>query len=98
MDGHPGYGLGMEVQREKITLEQALARVQETRDLRHLADSQLTELDKQIGELPTAQRGFAYILASLNYAAAKAKGFRRVQVDCALRLANLTYEQSARMS
>lgn len=98
MDGHPLYGLGMQVQRKKITLEQALARVEETRDLRDLADSQLTELDKQIGELPTAQRGFASILASLNYAAAKAKGFRRVQVDCALRLANLTYEQSARMS
>lgn len=98
MDGQPLYGLGVQVQRSKITLAQALARVEETRDLRDLADSQLAELDKQIGELPTAQRGFAYILASLNYAAAKAKGFRRVQVDCALRLADLTYEPAARMS
>lgn len=98
MDGNPLHGLGVQVQRKKLTLEQALARVEETRDLRDLADTQLAELDKQIGQLPTTQRGFAYILASLNYAAAKAKGFRRVQVDCALRLADLTFEQSARMS
>lgn len=98
MSGHPLYTLAIQVQRNKCTLQEAIARVDETRDLRDMADSQLSELDKQIGELPAKDRAFAYILASLNYAAAKAKGFRRVQVDCALRLANLTYEPSARMS
>ncbi len=98
LDGHPLYGLGVQVQRGKLTLEQALARIEEARDLRDLADSQLTELDKQIGELPAAQRGFAFILASLNHAAAKAKGFRRVQVDSALRLADLSYDPAAQMS
>ena len=98
MSGHPLYTLATQVQRNKLTLQQAIARIPETRELRDMADSQLIEFDKQIGELPAKERAFAYILASLNYAAAKAKGFRRVQVDCALRLADLTYEPSARMS
>ena len=98
MSGNPLYNLAMQVQRNKLTLKDAIARIDETRDLRDMADNQLIELDKQIGELPAKERSFAYILASLNYATAKAKGFRRVQVDCALRLANLTYEPASRMS
>lgn len=98
LDGHPLYGLGQQVQRGKLTLVEAMARVEETRELRDLSDTQLTELDKQIGAVPETQRGFAYILASLNHAAAKAKGFRRVQVDSALRLVELTHETPARMS
>jgi tetratricopeptide (TPR) repeat protein len=98
LDGHPLYNLGLQVQKGKLTLDQAAARVEETRELRDLADNQLAELDKKIGEIPQNQHGFAYILASLNYAAAKAKGFRRVQVDSALRLADLTYDTAGRMS
>ncbi len=97
-DGHPLYSLSVQVQKGKLTLEQAAARVEETRELRDLADSQLASLDKRIGDLPVNQRGFAFILASLTYAAAKAKGFRRVQVDSALRLADLTPDSAGRMS
>jgi tetratricopeptide (TPR) repeat protein len=97
LEGHPLYALGMQVQKGRLTLEAATARVEETRELRDLADSQLAELDKRIGEMPASQRGFAFVLASLNYAAAKAKGFRRVQVDSALRLADMTYDDAGRM-
>ena len=38
------------------------------------------------------KNGFAFILASLNYGVARTKGFRRVQVDSALRLSELTYD------
>lgn len=96
--GHPLYGLGQQVQRGKLTLDEAMARVDQTRELRDLSDNQLMELDKQIGAVSASQHGFAYILASLNYAAAKAKGFRRVQVESALRLAALTYETAGRIS
>lgn len=98
LDGHPLYGLGQQVQRGKLTLDEAISRVDQTRELRDLSDNQLMELDKQIGAVATSQHGFAYILAALNYAAAKAKGFRRVQVESALRLAELTYETAGRIS
>lgn len=92
VEQHPLYGLGRQVQRGKLTLEQATARVEGTRELRDLADSQLVELDRAIAELAPTDRSFAHVLATLNYAVARAKGFRRVQVDCALRLVELTYD------
>lgn len=97
LEGHPLYHLGVQVQRGKIPLQQALARVEESREMRDLADSQVSDLDKYIGELPISSRGLAFILASLNFAAARAKGFRRVQVDSALRLAELTYDTPAKI-
>ena len=97
VEKHPLYGLGWQVQKGRLTLEQATARIEATRDLRDLADSQLVELDKGIAELAPTNRGFAFILASLNYAVARAKGFRRVQVDCALRLVDLTYETQGKV-
>lgn len=98
VEKHPLYGLGLQVQKGKLTLEQATARIEATRDLRDLADSQLTELDKGLVELIPTNRSFAFILASLNYAVARAKGFRRVQVDLALRLADLTYEPQGKIT
>lgn len=97
LEGHPLYRLGAQVQRGKLTLEQASKRLDGTRELRDLSDSQLGELDGQIGELLPTNRGFAFILASLNYAVARNKGFRRVQVDSALRLSELTYDTPARI-
>jgi tetratricopeptide (TPR) repeat protein len=98
LEGHPLYALGVQVQRGKVTLQQATARVEETRELRDLADSQVADLDKYIGELPPTNRNFAVVLATLNFSAARAKGFRRVQVDSALRLADLTYDPAAKIS
>ena len=98
VERHPLYGLGLQVQKGKLTLEQATARVEATRDLRDLADSQLVELDKGIAELIPTNRSFAFVLASLNYAVARAKGFRRVQVDCGLRLVDLTYETQGKIT
>lgn len=95
---HPLFGLAQQVQRGKLSLDQALTRLDSTRELRDLADSQVVELDKGIGELATTNRGFAFVLATLNHAVAKHKGFTRVQVDCALRLADLTYSTTALMS
>lgn len=97
LDAHPLYRLGIQVQRGKLTLEQACERLDSTRELRDLADSQLAELDKKIGELIATNRSFAFILASLNHAVAQLKGFRRVQVDSALRLAELSYDTHARI-
>ena len=97
VERHPLYGLGLQVQKGKLTLEQATARVEASRDLRDLADSQLTELDKGLVELIPTNRSLAFILASLNYAVARAKGFRRVQVDLALRLVDLTYETQGKI-
>lgn len=97
LDGHPLYRLALQVQRGKLTLEQAGERLDSTRELRDLADSQLSDLDKRIGDLIPTDRGLAFILASLNHAAARHKGFRRAQVDSALRLAELTYDTPARI-
>lgn len=97
VEKHPLYGLGLQVQKGKLTLEQATARIEATRDLRDLSDSQLVELDRGIADLIPTNRSFAYILATLNYAVARAKGFRRVQVDCGLRLADLTYETQGKI-
>lgn len=97
LEGHPLYRLGVQVQRGKLTLEQAGTRLGATRELRDLADSQLTDLDRRIGDILPTNRGFAFILASLNYAVARNKGFRRVQVDSALRLSELTYDAPERL-
>jgi tetratricopeptide (TPR) repeat protein len=97
VEKHPLYGLGLQVQKGRLSLEQATARIEATRDLRDLADSQLVELDAGIADLIPTNRGFAFILASLNYAVARAKGFRRVQVDCSLRLVDLTYETQGKI-
>lgn len=98
LEGHPLYHLGLQVQRGKLSLDQALTRLDSTRELRDLADSQLTELDQRVGDLTGANRGFAFILATLNHAAAKHKGFTRVQVDCALRLSELTYTTTTQLA
>jgi tetratricopeptide (TPR) repeat protein len=96
--GHPLYRLATQVQRGKLTLAAAIARIDATSELRDLADSQLIELDRQIGQLSSSNRNLAHTLASLNYAVARAKGFRRVQVDCALRLSELTYDTHTRLN
>ncbi|CAA9575151.1 MAG: Adenylate cyclase, partial [uncultured Thermomicrobiales bacterium] len=96
LEGHPLYRLALQVQRGKLTLEEASERVDSTRELRDLADNQLTNLDRRIGDVLAIDRGLAFTLASLNHAVAKQKGFRRVQVDSALRLSELTYNSSAR--
>ncbi|HEY7850344.1 MAG TPA: tetratricopeptide repeat protein [Ktedonobacterales bacterium] len=98
MAGHPLYRLATQVQRGKLTLAAAIARIDATSELRDLADSQLIELDRQIGQLSGSNRNLAHTLASLNYAVARAKGFRRVQVDCALRLSELTYDTHTRLN
>lgn len=98
LEGHPLYRLGLQVQRGKLSLDQAIARLDSSRELRDLADSQLSELDRGLDALLATNRGFAYILATLNHAVARNKGFRRVQVDCALRLAELTYDTPRRIN
>ncbi len=96
LEGQPLYRLALQVQRGKLTLKQASERIDATRELRDLADSQLTDLDRRIGELLPTNRSFAHILASLNHAVARAKGFRRVQADSALRLDELAYDTRER--
>lgn len=96
LEGHPLYPLALRVQRGKLTLEEANARLESLRELREIADSQLVELDGWIGEILPTNRDFAFILASLNYTVARNKGFRRVQVDSALRLSELTYAPQPR--
>jgi tetratricopeptide (TPR) repeat protein len=88
-EANPLYRLAVDVATGKITFERALDAAQSYQVNARLADGDLLELDQQVEFEAQHNLDFALILAKLNAAAARAKGFDKVLVDLQVRVGDL---------
>jgi tetratricopeptide (TPR) repeat protein len=89
VEASPIYRLAVDVATGRTSFERALDAAQSHQVIGRLADGDLVDLDQQVEYEAGANLEFALILARLNAAAARAKGFDRVLVDLCLRVADL---------
>jgi tetratricopeptide (TPR) repeat protein len=89
IESNPIYRMATDVAAGKTTLERALDLAQTHQVNGRLADGDLLELDRQVEFEAASSMEFALVLARLNAAAARSKGFEKVLVDLDLRIADL---------
>ncbi|HUG15173.1 MAG TPA: tetratricopeptide repeat protein [Thermomicrobiales bacterium] len=89
IEANPIFRLAADVASGRLALNEALDAAQAHHINGRLADGDLLELDAQVEFEAASSMEFALILARLNVAAARAKGFEKVLVDLSLRVADL---------
>lgn len=89
IESNPIYRLAADVASGRMSLDHATEAAQAPHVNGRLADGDLIELDRQVEFEAASSMEFALILARINLAAARAKGFEKVQVDLNLRVADL---------
>jgi tetratricopeptide (TPR) repeat protein len=89
IEASPIYRLAVDVATGRTSFERALDAAQSHQVIGRLADGDLFDLDHQVEYEAGTNLEFALVLARLNAAAARAKGFDRVLVDLCLRVADL---------
>lgn len=88
-EANPIYRLAVDVATGRISFERALDAAESHTVNGRLADGDLIDLDQQVESEARGNLQFALILARLNAATARAKGFEKVLVDLYLRIAEL---------
>src|SRR4051794_41134644 len=89
VEASPIYRLAVDVATRRISFERAIDNVQSFQVNGRLADGDLLDIDQQVEYEAANNLEFALVLARLNAAVARAKGFDKAQVDLCLRVGDL---------
>ncbi|MEX2314319.1 MAG: tetratricopeptide repeat protein, partial [Thermomicrobiales bacterium] len=92
-EANPIYRLAVDVATGRMAFERALDAAESHNVNGRLADGDLLDLDQQVESEARNNLQFALILARLNAATARAKGFEKVLVDLYLRIAELLEDE-----
>ncbi|HEX5163868.1 MAG TPA: tetratricopeptide repeat protein [Thermomicrobiales bacterium] len=92
-EANPIYRLAVDVATGRMSFERALDAAESHSVNGRLADGDLVDLDQQVESEARVNLQFALILARLNAATARAKGFEKVLVDLYLRIAELLEDE-----
>lgn len=92
-EANPIYRLAVDVATGRISYERALDAAEAHSVNGRLADGDLVDLDQQVESEARSNKQFALLLARLNAATARAKGFEKVLVDLYLRIAELLSDE-----